>query len=161
MTATPSPFTLSPQTYDYLVRWDEAHKSLILAELTVCFETNFEEAAQRKSAKYVYLVEQAQARGYKAELITLQVGVPDLPGFQKLSQSLSLPSKSFVKLLEDVSRLALAVHKTGYQEYHELLLTYITSTCVQHLSCFLFEPYNTFFFPVWVQVIVWWFTQEI
>ena len=60
----------------------------------MCFETNFEEAAQRKSAKYVDLVEQAQARGYKAELITLQVGsrgVPDLPGFQKLSQSLSLP----------------------------------------------------------------------
>jgi hypothetical protein len=140
VTATPFPFTLSPQTYDYLVRWNEAHKSLILAELTVCFETNFEEAAQRKSAKYVYLVEQAQARGYKAELITLQVGsrgVPDLPGFQKLSQSLSLPSKALVKLLEDVSRLALAVHKTGYQEYHELLLTYIASTCVQHLSCFL------------------------
>ena len=94
-----------------LVCWDEAHKSLILAELTVCFETNFEEAAQRKSAKYVDLVEQAQARGYKAELITLQVGsrgVPDLPGFQKLSQSLSLPSKALVKLLEDVSRLALA-----------------------------------------------------
>ena len=33
----------------------------------MCFETNFEEAAQRKSAKYVDLVEQAQARGYKAE----------------------------------------------------------------------------------------------
>ena len=54
----------------------------------MCFKTNFEVAAQRKSAKYVDLVEQAQAWGYKAELITLQVGsrgVSDLPGFQKLS----------------------------------------------------------------------------
>ena len=46
-----------------LVWWDEAHKSLILAELTVCFETNFEEAAHRKTAKYIHLVEQAQPGG--------------------------------------------------------------------------------------------------
>ena len=91
--------------------WDEAHKSLILAELTVCFESNFEEAAQRKSAKYTDLVEQAQARGYKTELITLQVGsrgVPDLPEFETLATKLSLPRKNLIKLLEDSSRLALA-----------------------------------------------------
>ena len=94
-----------------LVWWDEAHKSLILAELTVCFETNFEEASQRKSAKYLNLVEQAQAKGYKTELITLQVGsrgVPDLPVFEPLATKLSLPRKELVKLLEDTSRLALA-----------------------------------------------------
>ena len=94
-----------------LVWWDEAHKSLILAELTVCFESNFEEAAQRKSAKYTDLVEQAQARGYKTEMITLQVGsrgVPDLPGFETLATKLSLPRKNLIKLLEDSSRLALA-----------------------------------------------------
>ena len=37
-----------------LVWWNEAHKSITLVELTVCFETNFEEAAQRKTAKYLY-----------------------------------------------------------------------------------------------------------
>ena len=94
-----------------LVWWNEAHKSLNLTELTVCFETNFEEAAQRKSAKYMDLLEQARAKGYKAQLITLQVGsrgVPHLPGFEMLCKTLGLPSRDLVKLLEDVSRLALA-----------------------------------------------------
>jgi hypothetical protein len=48
-----------------LVWWDEAHKSITLVELTVCFETNFEEAARRKSVKYLHLVEQAKAREYR------------------------------------------------------------------------------------------------
>ena len=76
-----------------LVWWDEAHKSITLVELTVCFETNFKEAARRKTVKYHHLVEQAKARGYRSELITLQVGsrgVPDLPGFENLAASLSL-----------------------------------------------------------------------
>ena len=75
-----------------LVWWDEAHKSITLVELTECFETNFEEAAQRKTAKYHHLLEQAKARGYRSELITLQVGcrgVPDLPGFENIAASLS------------------------------------------------------------------------
>ena len=73
-----------------IMRWDEAHKVLVPA---VCFETNFKEAAQRKSAKYTHPVEQAQARGFMTETICLQVkscGVPDLPGF---ATKLSLPQK--------------------------------------------------------------------
>ena len=35
-----------------LVWWDEAHKSITLVELTVCFETNFD---RRKTAKYLHL----------------------------------------------------------------------------------------------------------
>ena len=54
--------------------WDDTHKSITLVELTVCFETNFEQAAQRKKAKYLHLVEQANARGYRSELITSLVG---------------------------------------------------------------------------------------
>ena len=94
-----------------LVWWDEAHKSITLVELTVCFETNFEEAARRKTVKYLHLVEQAKARGYRSELITLQVGsrgVPDLPGFENLATSLSLPHKDLVRLLESSATLALA-----------------------------------------------------
>ena len=52
-----------------LVWWDDLHMSLYMAELTVCFETNFEEAARRKTAKYDHLVEQAKARGYSTELL--------------------------------------------------------------------------------------------
>ena len=57
-----------------LVWWDDTHKSITLVELTVCFETNFEQAAQRKKAKYLHLVEQANASGYRSELITSLVG---------------------------------------------------------------------------------------
>jgi hypothetical protein len=32
-----------------LVWWDEAHESITLVELTACFETNFEEARQRRT----------------------------------------------------------------------------------------------------------------
>ena len=93
-----------------LVWWDEAHKSITLVELTVCFETNFEEAARRKTVKYLHLVEQAKARGYRSELITLQVGsrmVPDLPGFENLATSLTLPHKDLVRLLESAASLSL------------------------------------------------------
>ena len=77
----------------------------------MCFETNFKEAALRKSAKYTHLVEQAKTKGYKSDLIFLQVGsrgVPDLTGFEVLARKLSLPRKILAKLLEDISRLALA-----------------------------------------------------
>ena len=93
-----------------LVWWDDSHRSLYMAELTVCFETNFEEAARRKSAKYDHLVEQAKDKGYSTELILLQVGsrgVPDLPGFEKLAKILNFHRKELTKLLEESSRLAL------------------------------------------------------
>ena len=60
---------------------------------------------------YHHLVEQAKARGFRSELITLQVGsrgVPDLPGFENLAASLSLTHKDLVRLLESVATLALA-----------------------------------------------------
>ena len=93
-----------------LVWWDDSHRSLYMAELTVCFETNFEEAARRKSAKYDHLVEQAKDKGYSTELILLQVGfrgVPDLPGFEKLAKILNFHRKELTKLLEESSWLAL------------------------------------------------------
>ena len=43
-----TPTTLRPD----VVVWDDARKKLLLIELTVCFETMFEDAAQRKQAKY-------------------------------------------------------------------------------------------------------------
>ena len=57
-----------------LVWWDESQKYLNMAELTICFEINFEDAALRKSAKYAHIVEQAITNGFKTKLITLQVG---------------------------------------------------------------------------------------
>ena len=86
-------------------------KYLNMAKLTICFETNFEEAALRKSAKYDHIVQQANAKGYRAKLITLQVGsrgIPDMSGFQELASLINLPKRVLVKVLVDVARLALA-----------------------------------------------------
>ena len=71
-----------------VVWWDDSSRSLFLAELTVCFESNFEEAALRKSAKYLDIVEQAKQNGYRTKLLTLQVGsrgVPDHGSFSSLA----------------------------------------------------------------------------
>ena len=44
-----------------MVWWDDAHRSLCLVELTVCFESNFDDAAQRKTVKYT---DRAKLSGY-------------------------------------------------------------------------------------------------
>ena len=93
-----------------LVWWDETDRSLHMVELTVPFESNFVEAAERKSAKYTDLVERARANGYQTSLLTLQVGsrgVPDLPAFEKLFTTLHLPSKEQSQILIDITREVL------------------------------------------------------
>ena len=64
-----------------IVWWDPGDRSMCLAELTVCFESNFEDAAQRKTAKYMDLLQQVRDRGYKAQLLTLEVGSRGVPHF--------------------------------------------------------------------------------
>ena len=39
-----------------IVWWDDQQKSLVLAELTISYETNFEAAAERKEEKYEELI---------------------------------------------------------------------------------------------------------
>ena len=46
----------------------------MLAELTVCFEANFEDASQRKIGKFQDLLEMCKANGYTTHLFTLKVG---------------------------------------------------------------------------------------
>ena len=55
-----------------IVWWDDSHKQLWLAELTFCFETSFEEARERKEAKYSELVSATEQAGYNTTLITLK-----------------------------------------------------------------------------------------
>ena len=84
---------------------------MCLAELTVCFESNFTEAAQRKTAKYMDLLQQARSSGYKAELLTLQVGsrgVPHYDSFQQLAKTLSMGSRDLTNLLKSTARAAIA-----------------------------------------------------
>ena len=52
----------------------ERERSAIIIELTVCFETNFKKAQQKKEGKYAELVEDMEGNGFVVELITLEVG---------------------------------------------------------------------------------------
>ena len=93
-----------------LVWWDDTSRSLCLAELTVCYESNFEEAAKRKSAKYSDLAEQAELSGYSTTLLTLQVGsrgVPHYDSFKQLASATNMSAKELSLLLQKVTRAAL------------------------------------------------------
>ena len=93
-----------------LVWWDDTQRSLCLAELTVCFESNFDEAAMRKTTKYTDLAEQAERHGYHSTLFTLQVGsrgVPDYKSSSALATLLNMPSRDLTDMLESVTRAAI------------------------------------------------------
>ena len=93
-----------------LVWWDSSKHSLCFVELTVCYDTNFEEASRRKLSKYEDLAEQARVRGYHTSVHTIQVGsrgVPDYDSFAKLADMLQIPDKELNNLLERVIRAAL------------------------------------------------------
>jgi len=87
-----SPTDLRPD----IALWDDTTKSVTLIELTVCFEHCFEDARERKVARYADLLYNLQRSTYTASLITLEVGSRGLlhmPGFNKLSSHLHMDKK--------------------------------------------------------------------
>ena len=82
-----------------IVWWDDTARSMNVVELTVPFETSFVEVAERKSVKYVNLVQQARVSGYAAKLITLEVGsrgVINMSGFVQLKEELNITKKKTI-----------------------------------------------------------------
>ena len=72
-----------------------------VAELTVCFETSFEEVRERKEVKYSELVSTTERDGYTVPP-TLEVGsrgVPHLPGFTALAHKLVISQRDLSSLL--------------------------------------------------------------
>ena len=79
-----------------IVWWDDTKKKLSLVELTICFETSFDGAAERKQAKYVELQQRAQEKGFRTSLITVEVGsrgIINNPGFTRLKKELCLSDR--------------------------------------------------------------------
>ena len=90
--------------------WEDDARILYVVELTVCYETNFGEAAERIIAKYINLVNQERERDYRVTLIPLQVGsqgVQDYDGFCCLAKSLNIKTKNIMQLLKRVITAAL------------------------------------------------------
>ena len=103
-----------------IIIWQEDPKQATLLELTVCFETSFEEAAQRKMLKYLDLREEAQSRGYKAELMTIEVGsrgVVLTQGFKYLHNMLGTASK------KEFKHFLIKVARTAIMESHKIWCT--------------------------------------
>ena len=99
-----------------IVWWDENSRSLRLAELTVCFESNFEDAALRKSAKYLDLADQADLNGYHTTLLTLQVGSRGVPDYASFSCLATLLDKSARDLSKPLEQLLWGPSPSGAQE---------------------------------------------
>ena len=69
-----------------------------------------EGARERKEAKYDHLRAIAVSKGYRAFLITLEIGsrgVPNMPGFEALAKELHLSSSSLRKLLTDLIKTTI------------------------------------------------------
>ena len=93
-----------------IVCWDDVLRKIVLIELTICFETSFLHAAERKSVKYEDLVARARSSGYSGRLITLQVGsrgIIDQVGFHHLQQEFNIPKNQYIQLLHRISLLVI------------------------------------------------------
>ena len=93
-----------------IVVWQDNLKIVVLMELTVCFETNFIQAQDRKKHRYTELIEEAKHRGYKASLMTIEVGsrgMLDVARLQKLKSFLKVKRKKWEDFLVKLSRTAI------------------------------------------------------
>ena len=93
-----------------LIIYSELTKSATLMELTVCFETNFEEAKSRKETKYADLVDEIEENGFTVDLVTIEVGARGFlkyESFRRLNEVLGADRKEFFTLLLDVAKVTI------------------------------------------------------
>ena len=94
--------------------WDDISKNVYLIELTVCFETNFEVARERKVSRYTDLVEEAEQHGYKCELITVEVGSRggvEVERMDRLKRLMNVARREWDTFLATLAETAMESHK--------------------------------------------------
>ncbi len=112
-TQAPFPFPPHIATTDLhpdLVVWNDAKHEVVLFELTVCYELNFDNALQRMTEKYLDLVQFIRQSSYKVQMVPIQVGSRgflDLRGLEKLKELKRPKAKVWKKFLSDVARAAI------------------------------------------------------
>ena len=82
-----------------IIWWDEHSKRTVVVELTICFDTLFKQAAERKRRKYFNPCENNH---HDVSLITLEVGsrgVIHLQGFHQVQKHLDCSKKDLRTLL--------------------------------------------------------------
>ena len=93
-----------------IVWWDDIAKKILLIELTVCFESSFKHAAERKTTKYLDVLARARSSGYRGQVITLEVGsqgIIDDSGFSCLKKEFQIKARDLSQLLIRISRTAI------------------------------------------------------
>ena len=71
---------------------------------------SFSAASLRKRDRYADLVASASSQGLTATLLTIEIGsrgVPSLPGFLRLKEFLTMPSRDYRKMLQNCMSKAL------------------------------------------------------
>ena len=118
-----------------LVTFSESDKQAILIELTVCCESSFQAAKERKESKYLELVEEVENNGYNVDLITLEVGsrgFMHVAGFLEQTVWLSKTRISYL-CYQLWPKQLLKVHtRSGLAETHHLrrTCTCVSSSCI-------------------------------
>ena len=77
----------------------------------MCFETSFNEAISRKTLTYIDLMEEAQTKGYNAQILTLEVGshgILNLDGFMYLRELLKTSRRDFTNFLTVLARTSIS-----------------------------------------------------
>ena len=102
-----------------LVIIDKKNSNIVMIELTVPFERNFEDAQRRKSEKYASLIAGLEEVGFKCTFFSLEVGSRGVisHGAHKVLKSLSGASRKDVKcLLQSLSRVAIMCSYVIFKE---------------------------------------------
>ena len=104
-----------------LVLWNNNSHLVCLVELTICYETRFEEAHNLKEGKCADLVEEIREAGeYSPELITLEVGSRGpfhQVGFDDLKSCHDAPTKEWEAMLMRICKvLFVNPTKSGHCE---------------------------------------------
>ena len=91
--------------------WNSNSKSVCIAKLTVCFESNFVDAAERKTVKYAGWVQQVAENWYTPTFIPLPVssrGVPHYQNFEALARFVHIMSSRDTRsLIARITKAAL------------------------------------------------------
>lgn len=93
-----------------LVAYSEETKTAVIVELTVCFETNFQEARARKEEKYSELVEEVEQNGFVVDMITLEVGsrgFVNFDSFRNFRDAVGASQRELQELLLSVASSAI------------------------------------------------------
>ena len=93
-----------------IIWWDESQNVFNIIELTIPYETNIDNAADRKEGKYTELLTPAKENGYQSTLVTLEVGSRGLineAGFKDLKKLLNPSPRKFRTLLEQCSHQSI------------------------------------------------------